>query len=103
MGVWACGRVGVSACRRVGVSAYRSHRFHWPHWPYTPILWRGAMEQPVSSAWDLASVLLLNKEEFQTTCFVRVRSRFPPEPLRERLDSAKISSAGADEIFGLVS
>jgi uncharacterized protein (DUF2147 family) len=43
----------------------------------------------------------LNKEEFRTVCFIRVKPRVTPEPLRERLDSAKISSAAADEIFGL--
>jgi hypothetical protein len=30
------------------------------------------------------------------------RSDFPPEPLAKRLFSAKISSAAADEIFGIV-
>jgi hypothetical protein len=39
---------------------------------------------------QLAAVgLLLNKEEFHTVCFLRIRSRFAPEPLRERLESAK--------------
>jgi hypothetical protein len=40
-------------------------------------------------------------------CFYRVfplsKLNFSAEPLRERLYSAKISSASADEIFGLIS
>jgi hypothetical protein len=32
---------------------------------------------------------------------VKMQAGFTPEPLRERLDSAEISSAAADEISGL--
>jgi hypothetical protein len=45
----------------------------------------------------------LSAKSFKQSVPLQYRSKFPPEPIRERLYSAKISSAAADEIFGLVS